>query len=150
MSDALNTLLAESPRRWIEVLPEYQRRSIDQLLDHKITYDEVAQRWLTATAANTFRFGSVAPTGDRNAFFNSAKKEIRGYICGDKKYAKEREGLFGEKAPARLFIINAISVSIAPHLGVAVAYLFPIVALVLASLGSITINAYCSGPEAEK
>lgn len=144
MSAALEALLAANPKKWVEELPPYQSRSINELLDKGVPFDDVAQRWLTASAANTFRFGTVTPTGDKSAFLTNVKAEVRAFLCGDKKYAKERAGLFGEKAPTRAIVISSLAVAIAPHIGVTAVVLAPIIALILASLGAIAINAWCA------
>lgn len=144
MSEAIEALLADDPQKWVTDLPAYQRDSITELLDKGIPFDEVAQRWLTASASNTFRFGAVTAAGDKSTFLSNVKAEVRAYLCGDKRYAKERAGLFGEKAPARTMVTSSMAVAIAPHIGVAAAVLAPIIALVLASLGAIALNAWCA------
>jgi hypothetical protein len=143
MSDQINKMLSEDPRKWIEALPKYQKTNFVQLLDEGLSYDEVAERWCTATAANTFRLGAAPGPGKSN-FLEQVKIEIRACLCGDARYAKERESLFGEKSATRTFVVGGLAVAIAPHLGVAAPVLAPMITLVLASIGGITINAWCT------
>src|SRR4051812_9662891 len=137
MSECADDFLAEDPGRWVSELPLYQREPIDELMKVGKTYDDIALLWLTATAQNTYGFGATKPVGDRSTFLTSIKAEIRAYLCGDAKYKKERDGLFGEKGVTRSYVVGAIAVTIAPHIGMASPVLAPIVALVLASIGKI-------------
>jgi hypothetical protein len=144
MNASIDSLFADEPTAWITILPDYQRSSITQLVAGGKSFDEVAQAWLTASASNTYRFGAVAPVGPKNAFLEQVKVEVRAYLCGDDKYEKERAGLFGDGSTTRTVLVSWIALAIAPHVGVAVAVLTPVVALVLASFGKITINAWCA------
>lgn len=144
MTNILDALLAEDPIGWVKELPQYQRDPIEKLLFDGASFDEVAQAWITASAANTYRFAASAPVGDKGAFLANLKREVCAFLCGDKKYRKEREGLFGEKGVARTYVVSAMAVAIAPHLSVASAVISPLVALVLASIGKVALNAWCA------
>lgn len=147
MTKTVDDLLADDPAQWVTELPAYQSESIAELLNAGKTYDDIALLWLTATAQNTFGFGASQPVGNRSTFLASVKAEIRVYLCGDAKYKKERDGLFGEKGMTRTYVVGAMAVTIAPHIGMAAPVLAPIVALVLASIGKIAVNAWCSMDE---
>lgn len=144
MSANIDTLLAEEPIKWVQELPEYQRDAIEKLLSDGASFDEVAQAWLNASAENTYRFAASAPVGDKGAFLENLKREVRAFLCGDKKYKKERDGLFGDKGLARTYVVSALAVAIAPHLSVAAAVISPLIALVLASIGKVALNAWCA------
>lgn len=144
MSDCIDDLLHGEPAEWVQELPEFQRTTIQELLSKGLNFEEVAQAWITASAENTYRFSASAPVGDKGAFLDNLKKEIRGFLCGDKKYKKERDGLFGEKGLARTYVVSSMAVAIAPHLSVASAVIAPLIALVLASIGKIALNAWCA------
>jgi hypothetical protein len=144
MTDQIDVLLQDEPISWIKALPEYQREPIEFLLQGGSDFEVIAQAWISASAENTFRFSASPEIGQKGTFLRNLKKEVRAYLCGHKKYEKERQGLFGEKAPARTFIISSIAVAIAPHLSVASAVIAPLVALILASFGKITLNAWCA------
>lgn len=150
MDDTIETLFQDDPEKWVADLPEFQRASIQELRANGATYDDVAQAWITASAENTYRFSASAPVGDKRAFLDSLRKEIRAFLCGDKKYKKERDGLFGDKGLARTYVVSAMAVAIAPHLSVASAVIAPLIALVLASVGKIALNAWCSSQPEEK
>jgi hypothetical protein len=143
----VDDLLADDPAQWVTQLPAYQSESIAELLNAGKTYDDIALLWLTATAQNTFGFSTSQPDGSRSTFLASVKAEVRAYLCGNAKYKNERDGLFGEKGMTRNYVVGAIAVSIALYMGVVAPVLAPIVALVLASIGKIAVNAWCSMDE---
>ena len=144
MDNTIDTLLQDDPDKWVADLPEFQRAAIQELRAGGASYDDVAQAWITASAENTYRFSASAPVGDKRAFLDNLRTEVRGFLCGDKKYKKERDGLFGEKGLARTYVVSAMAVAIAPHLSVASAVIAPLIALVLASVGKIALNAWCN------
>jgi hypothetical protein len=149
MAQSLDELLSDDPNKWVTELPEYQRGPLEQLLKEGLAFDQIAQNWLSASAANTYRFAAVNAAGKKDAFLDNLRKEIRAFLCGDNKYKKEREGLFGEKGLARTYVVSVMAVAIAPHLNVAAVVIAPVVALLLASFGKITINAWCASQENE-
>jgi hypothetical protein len=149
MAQSLDELLSDDPKQWIRELPEYQRAPLEQLLKEGQSFEEIAQNWLSASAANTYRFSAVNPAGKKDAFLDNLRKEIRAFLCGDNKYKKERDGLLGEKGLARTYVVSAMAVAIAPYLNVAATVIAPVVALLLASLGKITINAWCASQKSD-
>ena len=144
METSMDSLFSGYPIQWVDELPKFQSDPIKTLLDQCLTYEDVAQSYISATASNTYRFSATAPIGAKDTFLQNIKREFRAFLCGDKKYNKEREGLFGEKAPARTLVISSMAVSIAPHLGVAAPAIAPIIALLLAAIGKIAVNAWCN------
>lgn len=140
---ALDELLTGNVAEWLEALPAYQRDPLRELIERGLPVDEVIDRWTSASAENTYRFGTELRTGDKSLFREKFLLELEGFLCGSDKYSKEREGLFGEKSAARTYVVSAIAVGIAPYLGVTGAFLAPIVALTLASLGKISVNSWC-------
>ncbi len=144
MNDSIDALLSDEPSKWIDDLPIFQRNTIKQLLANGSSFEQVAQAWITASAENTYRFSANAPIGDKGAFLDNLKVEVRAFLCGDKKYKNEREGLFGEKGLARTYVVSTMAVAIAPHLSVASAVIAPLIALILASIGKVVLNAWCA------
>ena len=144
MVHTLDAFFAGEPMEWLEALPAYQKFSLGELLAAGRDYDQAAEAWLTASAANTFRLGAGPALPAKDTFLAHVKREVRAFLCGDPRYAKERAGLFGDTATTRTMIVSAIAVALSPHVGMAVAVLTPIVALVLASMGKITLNAWCA------
>jgi len=144
MTVTIDTLLDDDPIKWVQELPEYQRDTIERLLASGSSFDDVAQAWISASAENTYRFSASTPVGNKGAFLENLRKEIRAYLCGDKKYKKERDGLFGENGVARTYVVSAMAVAIAPHLSVASVVISPLIALILASIGKVTLNAWCA------
>lgn len=144
MTNNIDVLFEDEPIKWIHELPAYQRETIDHLLSKGASFEDVAQAWISASAENTYRFSATTPVGDKGEFLVNLKREVRAFLCGDKKYKKERDGLFGEKGLARTYVVSAMAVAIAPHLSVASAVISPLIALILASIGKIALNAWCA------
>lgn len=144
MTTNIENLLGEEPIKWVHELPAYQRESIEILISNGASFEEVAQAWVNASAENTYRFAASTPVGDKGTFLGNLKFEVRAFLCGDKKYKKERDGLFGEKGLGRTYVVSAMAVAIAPHLNVASAVISPLIALVLAGIGKVALNAWCA------
>jgi hypothetical protein len=143
MANEIDRLFQGDPAEWIQAVPSYHRASIDELLKQGKNYQDIADLLLTARAEHTYTFGSTQPQKDKNVFFQNLLQEIENFLCGDSKYETERTKLFGEQGLARTYVVSAISVAIAPYLGVSAVVLSPAVALILASMGKITLNAWC-------
>ena len=144
MIDSINALFEDEPIKWVQELPEYQREAIDKLLTNGASFEDIAQAWVNASAENTYRFSASAPVGNKKEFLTNLKREVRAFLCGDKKYKKERDGLLGEKGVARIYVVSAMAVAIAPQISVASAVISPLIALVLASIGKVALNAWCA------
>lgn len=150
MTDTIDTLLQDDPHKWVAELPQFQLASIEELRAGGSSYEEIAQAWINASAENTYRFSSSSPVGDKGAFLGNLRLEVHRFLCGDEKYKKEREGLFGKNGVGRTYVVSTMAVAIAPHLSVASAVIAPLVALVLAAIGKIALNAWCaSQPESK-
>ena len=150
MPSQIDDLLQGEPQEWLAGLATYQRELITELHQQGLDYDAIANNWLTASAENTFRFGGENRAGDKKLFREKLLLEIEAFLCGGEKYQKERDGLFGEKSAVRVYVISALSVAIAPSLGVTATFLAPIVALTLASFGKITLNSWCETRKARR
>lgn len=151
MADTLETMLSDEPGDWLTGLPAYQRESFEQLLSRGASYRDAAATWLTATTSQTAPFGAVAPSPGPS-FLERLYTEIGDFICGSTKYKKERDDLFGKKGLARTYVVSAIAVAVSPALGLSATVLAPAVALLLASIGKIAVNAWCASrylPERE-
>lgn len=144
MINSIDTLFEDEPIKWVQELPTYQRETIDKLLATGASYEDVAQAWVCASAENTYRFSASAPVGNKGEFLTNLKREVRAFLCGDSKYKKERDGLFGEKGVARTYVVTAMAVAISPHISVASAVISPLIALILASIGKVALNAWCA------
>ncbi|SRR6266568_474350 len=144
MSGHVDSYFTEDPIAWIQNLPAYQRVSIEELMQQGKSFQEIAEVWISATTENTFPFGTTSSKIDKGKFLENLVLEVEGFICGNQKYNKERKQLFGEQGVARTYIVSAIAVAVAPSLGVSATFLAPVVALILASFGKITINAWCA------
>jgi hypothetical protein len=90
-----------------------------------------------------FSSGGPIPSG-KKGFLENVKLEVRAFLCGDKKYKEEHEGLFGKAGARRSFAASTIAVAIASYLTVAPTVIAPIVALTLAGICKGVLNAWCA------
>lgn len=115
---------------------------INQLL---VDHDEetAAKIWLSSTGPFDLRKvgGEQTPGGD--TFYQMFCAEFREYVCGGKRYKKERDELMKSVKPAANYAITAISIAISGTLGIAVGLVVPAVALMLKVVGKLGLNAYC-------
>jgi hypothetical protein len=127
---------------WLEAIPEYQRESFALLLSNSKTPAEVAQIWLTTSGpSNNFPYG-----GERfpAVFYEKLIDELEKLVCGDDKYAQQRQEILNGFGKGKAYVVVAIAVAIAPHLGAAEALLAPAVALILLTVSDMGVNAWCA------
>ena len=129
---------------WLDVLPDFQSKSIRAMLASGTSYDDIAKIWMAAGASNTAPFSSGAPLQPDTGFFERLRVEVRAFLCGNQKYQSDRDGLLNAGQGTRTAIVSAISAAIAPHLGVNASVITPIIVLSLAAIGKVTLNAWCS------
>ncbi len=130
----LNELLA--------ALKPYQASAISQLRE-KHNEEEVAKLWLSANGpSDTQKFGGTNPI-DSKPFWDKFNEELRLFICGDKKYKKERDKLLSDAKPVSVVLISGVSGLLGSTLGFAPSFLAPAVAMMLYSIGKVGVNAWC-------
>jgi hypothetical protein len=128
----------------ISSLDGYQQELIIALIDNaKGDYKLAADNWLSASPSNTAQFG-----GEHNkssVFREKVFDEFEKFICGcdDGRYANDRDKLNKQGDMAKEAIISSISASIGCYLGVAAAFIAPVIVLILLSTGKIFKNAWC-------
>jgi hypothetical protein len=146
MEDLQNLIDTTDPEIWFEALPTYQRTSIVQMRAKGSSYDDIASAWVAAGSSNTAPFSSGSRPEPDPGFLENLRREFRAYLCGDKKYDKDRKQIAVQGKDARMFVVSALSLAIAPHVGSASAVIAPIIVLLLANMGRVSLNAWCSTP----
>jgi len=129
---------------WVESLPAYQRTVIAELLASGLDEEGVAETWLSRTGPdNNFGFGAGPASSN---YLASVKGEFRKLICGDPSYETLRQDAQKIWDGSKFSIVSAIAIGIAAHIGVAVAVITPVVALLLAAVCKVGLNAWCNLP----
>lgn len=137
----VDSLFDASIETWLKSLPSYQKRSILQLrVDDRHDPLQIAEAWLLATPSDTAQFGAASTS---RVFLDKVVDEIEAFLCGDPRYAAERQKLSKAGQVTHGALVGSIALSIGPVLGVAAVLLSPVVALVLASMGKVTVLAWC-------
>jgi anti-sigma-K factor RskA len=137
----LQDLFDEAPEEWLAALPRYQRLRVDALLAQEGDFEEAAEKWLTARPEHTAPFGA---TRQPTIFKEKLWEEIEKFLCGDAAYAAEREKLAQQRPIVHSYVVAVISAAIAPVLGASGVFLAPAVVLLLATIGTVSLNTWCS------
>lgn len=140
MTTGIDDLFTEETAWWLDALPKYQRNRLDSLLQSGRSPEEVAETWLSANVENTFPFG--ADSSDQ-LFLDKVWEEIEKFLCGSDEYATERDQLQHNTNITHTYFVGVISAAIAPTLGTSSVFLAPVIAMLLAALGKISILAWC-------
>ena len=126
----------------LAALKPYQATAISKLKE-KHGEEEAAKLWLSANGpSDTQKFGGANPV-DSKPFWDKFNEELRLFVCGDKKYKKERDKLFSEAKPVSIVLISGISGFLGSTLGFAPSLLAPAVAMMLYAIGKVGVNAWC-------
>jgi hypothetical protein len=126
----------------ISILPVYQRKTIETLLQQGRSNEEIAEIWLEANGpSNTFPFGTE---NKKNAFFEKLKIEVEDFICNEEKYIEERKQVIEKCRAGSLVGITSLTAFIAPIIGTAPSLILPVVVLILDTALKMGINAWCS------
>lgn len=144
MTDLIDLIETTEPDQWISTLQNFQKDSIKQLSAQGNTYDAIAELWITATIPATAPFSAEGGPNVNSTYFEKLKEEFRAFICGHKKYEKEREEISTGQKSVHTYVVSTMSVAIAPHVGSVAVVIVPVLVLMLASLGKISINAWCA------
>lgn len=136
--------LFKEPTAWIDSLPRYQKDIVSQLLSSGKTPEEAAEAWLSATPQDTYPLGVER---GRKLFLEMVINELEAFLCGDPKYNNDRSKfnkLLKDSGTVHAYCVGGISIAIAPVIGTSGAVLAPVIALLLMSLGKVTVNAWCN------
>ncbi|MGJ0502449.1 MAG: hypothetical protein ACR65X_01675 [Methylocystis sp.] len=130
------------PSDWISELPPALRRTIEEMLGKGLTFDQIADGWLSASGPdNTFPYG-----GERanETLFANVRAELYKLICGDPAYEDIRQQARSLIEQHKTQVATVIAGAVGSVLGIAAAALLPVVCLVLASATSVGVNAWCN------
>jgi len=144
MDNMMDFLETSEPDSWIAALPSYQRNTIVEMRARGESYDDIALTWIAAGASNTAPFSTGGPPQPDPGFLEKLRVEVRAYLCGDKKYDRDRKQLIAGGKEIHAFVISGMSFGIAPFVGAASIVIAPLIALILAAIGKVSLNAWCA------
>lgn len=131
------------PIELIKGLDNYQQEIVYALL--KATdnnYLEAADKWLSASPSNTAKFGG--DSSHSTIYREKVVEEIEKFLCGsDPSYEEERKKLNIQSDKSQKYIIGVLSTAIGTQLGVAGAFIAPVIVLIFISMGKVCINTWC-------
>ena len=135
----------------ISCLENYQQDLVRALIAASDEdFNKAADKWLSATPSNTVQFGGEhkQPSIFREKIF----EEVEKFICGsdEGRYDSAREELNKQGDMTKEAIISVMSAAIGGVIGVAGAFIAPVIVLILLSIGKIVKNAWCETRKALK
>lgn len=142
--NSLDDYFTDNADSWIQSLPRYQQVRLNSLLNTGITLEEAADKWLSANVENTYPFGAEKKD---NVFVDRIRDEMRLFLCGSEEYESVRSKIKSNGNIVHTYFVGVLSAAIATQLGFAAAFLAPVIALILASISQIGLNAWCKMKE---
>lgn len=95
----IEDIFSEYSNSWLECLPLYQQKVINELYQQSGDYEQVAQAWLSASMPNNVPFG----TGKHHSiFYEKILDEIEAFFSGDERYKDDRLAILKESGAALL------------------------------------------------
>ncbi len=145
MENKLAQVFQIESEEWLATLPRYQQNRIKQLVDATNSYEEAAKQWLNAMPENTFPLGSEQA---KNVFIiEKVRDEIKKFLSGNEKYADEEQQLVSASEILQKTFVSSVSAAIAPAIGIAAAYLMPLIVLELMTMSKIGDRAVAIAEE---
>ena len=137
----------EDLESWLSALKPYQSSQIKALLASGRSETDIVDAWLSARGPDsTVSFGG---TKESKPFRERFMEEFKKFVCGDRKYSKDRAQLTGKIEVAKTAVISAVSAAVASQIGAAAALLIPPVAVLLHVVGKVGLRAWCCGEGAD-
>lgn len=138
MENKLAQVFQIDSEEWLATLPKYQQNRIKQLVDSTNSYEEAAKQWLNAMPENTFPLGAEQA---KNVFIEKVRDEIKKFLSGNEKYADEQKRLVSSSEVLQKTFVSSVSAAIAPAIGIAAAYVMPVIVLELMTMSKIADRA---------
>lgn len=140
MLDLINTTNSED---WLSTLDTSDQNRVRELLATGLTTDEAADFWLDRTGSNnTFGFGG---TGQPSNYKAAVEAELRKLICGDPGYLDLRNKISQQwDTNGKTLVVSTIAIAVSSVTGVAVGVLTTVIALLLATVCRVGLNAWCA------
>lgn len=140
----LDDFLLLNSEELISCLENYQQDLVRALITASNgEFNKAADNWLSASPSNTVQFGGEhkQPSVFREKVFEEVEKFICG--CDEGRYDSAREELNKQGNMTKEAIISVMSAAIGSVIGVAGAFIAPIIVLILLNTGQIVKNAWC-------
>ena len=90
---------------------------------------------------NTLGFGVGGPI---QSFYTNVKNEFVAFVCGDAKYEEERaQAAQIWNSQGKVGLVSMVAAVVASTVGLAVAAIVPVIALLFSLAAKIGLNAFC-------
>ena len=143
----LNALFDSEPDELLAMLPGFQLKQVNELRSQGKDYLTIADGFLGATAS--FNVGFGGDSNKPNLYREALVKELERFVCGDKRYKKERDQLAASANKSKEYIAGVISGAIGAYIGAVAVVIFPVIVLVIINFGRVSVNAWCEMRQAQ-
>lgn len=137
----IEDIFSEPHNSWLECLPQYQQKVINELYKQSGDYEQVAQAWLSASMSTNIPFGAEK---HQSIYYEKFLDELEAFFSGDERYKNDRLAILKESGAAQSYIVGIISVALSPALGTSSAFLAPLIAITFITITKMGINAWLS------
>lgn len=145
MSNPVEIILNETqnPEEWLDVLKPYQKKRIEALVAQGHNYEEIGEIWMGTALKDNSPFGTQP---NQNRYYEQLVKETRKFLCGNSEYDENRQQLTEatKGLTGREQFIAYVSGILGAKLGLAVAFVAPVIVICVIAACKISVNAWCN------
>lgn len=124
-----------------DLLLPYQKNIFDTLIE-KYGEEGAIKIWLSPNNSQIVMFGG--DSNESHTYYDKVTDEIRKFICGDDKYADEREKIRLYTERTAKYVVITLAAILGDLFGTASAILVPVIVIILKSISKIGLNAWCA------
>lgn len=81
----IEDIFSEPHNSWLECLPQYQQKVINELYQQSGDYEQVAQAWLSTSMSTNIPFGAEK---HQSIYYEKFLDELEAFFSGDERYKK--------------------------------------------------------------
>jgi hypothetical protein len=137
------SIIDSAPDDWLDALPSWQASDIRELQTTRSrTLDEILEQLLEVSSAR----GTVPFGGDSGfqLYKRKIEEEFYYFLCSPNKYQQEREEWKRQANVSKTSAVALISSEFSHVFDAAPPYLGPVVSVMLVTIGTMNLNAFCS------
>lgn len=141
--EELSTIIQSNQESLLASIDNFQADIIKTfLVSTSNNYLVSADKWLNASTSNTAKFGGEPDKA--KIYREKLLEELEKFVCGDQQYDDDRKKIAESTDKSQKYIIGVMSAAIGKALGVAGAFIAPVIVLLILSFGKMAINAWCA------
>lgn len=135
----LEELFSGSADKWLDMIPNYQKNTIRNLISANGSYEKAAEAWLNASIPMNKAQGAE---NHKPVYLDKVVDEIEALLRGDGNYEKIRKQILNHSGSLNIFFTSVLSQYLTNKIGTSAVFLAPVVVLIFMSITQIGINAW--------